>query len=136
MRNGPPTLTEKRKEPPHGSKVRHVGEALANTEAVSRVGFPGGAEQGSGIRQVQALAIMQRVFDGIVETLAGQGRIELRNFAVFEVKRRKPRQAHNPRTGERVSVPPKVVVTFKPGRAMEQRVRGLKNGAPEGGEGD
>ena len=89
----------------------------------------------SGIQQVQALTIVQGVFDGIVATLAGQGCIELRNFGVFEVKRREPRKARNPRTGEAVEVPAKLAVAFKPGRAMEQRVRGLKNEAPEGDEG-
>jgi nucleoid DNA-binding protein len=81
---------------------------------------------------VQALAIVQGVFDGIVETLAGQGRIELRNFGVFEVKRRKPRRARNPRTGKAVKVPAKVVVPFKPGRETEQRVRALKHGGDQG----
>ena len=65
-----------------------------------------------GVTQAQALAIVRRVFDGIVETLLTEGRIELRNFGVFEVKRRGPRQARNPRTGERVAVPPRAVVTF------------------------
>ena len=78
---------------------------------------------------------MQGVFDGIVATLAGQGCIELRNFGVFEVKRREPRKARNPRTGNAVEVPARVVVTFKPGQAMEQRVRGLKNESREGDEG-
>ncbi len=49
--------------------------------------------------------IVQLVFNGIIETLVEKGRIELRNFGVFEVKKRKPRQARNPRTGERVVVP-------------------------------
>ena len=51
-----------------------------------------------------------------------EGRIELRNFGVFEVKRRRARKARNPRTGENVSVPERSVVTFKPGREMEERV--------------
>jgi integration host factor subunit beta len=51
------------------------------------------------------------------------GRIELRNFGVFEVKQRKPRKARNPRTGERVDVASKNVVTFQPGKEMEERVR-------------
>ena len=80
----------------------------------------------TGIPQVQAAAIVQRIFDGITETLLSEGRIELRNFGVFEVKERKPRRARNPRTGEAVDVPGKRVVTFKPGREMEQRVRRLK----------
>jgi nucleoid DNA-binding protein len=78
--------------------------------------------EAAGVTQAQALEIVQRVFDGIRETLVEEGRIELRNFGVFEVKRRKPRQARNPRTGEKVSVPERVVVTFKPGREMEKRV--------------
>jgi len=50
------------------------------------------------------------------------GRIELRNFGVFEVKQRAARKARNPRTGDEVYVPPKKVVVFKPGRLMEERV--------------
>jgi integration host factor subunit beta len=87
-----------------------------------------------GITQAQALEIVQRVLDGIVETLLSEGRIELRNFGVFEIKRRKPRQARNPRTGERVAVPPRTVVTFKPGREMAERVARLSevpHGAPD-----
>ena len=44
----------------------------------------------------------------------------------FEVRERKPRKARNPRTGEKVKVPAKRVVTFKPGREMEERVGQLK----------
>ena len=79
-----------------------------------------------GLTQGQAREVVQRVLDGITETLLNEGRIELRNFGVFEVKRRKPRKARNPRTGEKVSVPAKLIVTFKPGREMEQRVGQLK----------
>jgi integration host factor subunit beta len=79
-----------------------------------------------GLTQGQAREVVQRVFDGITETLLEQGRIELRNFGVFAVKKRKPRTARNPRTGEKVKVPAKMVVTFKPGREMEERVAQLK----------
>jgi integration host factor subunit beta len=79
------------------------------------------AEQ-SGISRQVALEAVQMVFDGIRETLVDEGRIELRNFGVFEVKRRRVRKARNPRTGESVSVPERRVVTFKPGREMEEQV--------------
>lgn len=75
-----------------------------------------------GITQVQAKKIAQRVFDRITETLLNEGRIELRNFGVFEVRKRKPRKARNPRNGEKVSVPAKLVVTFKPGQKMKKQV--------------
>jgi nucleoid DNA-binding protein len=79
------------------------------------------------LTQTQVMEIVQRVLDGITQTLLREGRIELRNFGVFEVKKRRPRQARNPRTGEKVDVPEKVVVTFKSGRKMEQRIGQLKN---------
>jgi nucleoid DNA-binding protein len=76
----------------------------------------------SGITVLLALEAVQMVFDGILETLVDEGRIELRDFGVFAVKRRRPRKARNPRTGETISVPERSVVTFKPGREMEERV--------------
>src|SRR5579884_1387355 len=78
-----------------------------------------------GLTQLKTKEIVQHTFDAIVDTLLEVGRIELRNFGVFEVKQRKARKARNPRTGERVDVPPKYVVTFKPGKEMEERVRNL-----------
>ena len=76
-----------------------------------------------GLTQLKTKDIVQQTFDAIVDTLLEAGRIELRNFGVFEVKMRKARKARNPRTGERVNVEPKKVVTFKPGKEMEEKVR-------------
>src|SRR5262249_32773854 len=78
-----------------------------------------------GLTQLKTKEIVQLTFDAIVDTLLADGRIELRNFGVFEVKLRKARKARNPCTGEKVDVPPKNVVTFKPGKEMEERVRQL-----------
>ena len=78
-----------------------------------------------GLTQLKTKEIVQKTFDAIVETLLSERRIELRNFGVFEVKRRKARKARNPRTGDPVDVEPKNVVTFKPGKEMEERVRKL-----------
>ncbi len=80
-----------------------------------------------GLTQLKTKEIVQLTFDAIVDTLLEEKRIELRNFGVFEVKQRKARKARNPRTGDRVDVPPKNVVTFKPGKEMEERVRQLTN---------
>lgn len=82
-----------------------------------------------GLTQLQTKEIVQKTFDAIVETLVADRRIELRNFGVFEVKRRAPRKARNPRTGENVYVPEKYVVTFKPGKEMEERVKELERRA-------
>ena len=79
-----------------------------------------------GLTQLQTKEIVQKTFDAIVETLVRDKRIELRNFGVFEVKRRASREARNPRTGKPVPVPAKLVVTFKPGKDMEKRIRELE----------
>jgi integration host factor subunit beta len=76
-----------------------------------------------GLTQLKTKDIVQRTLDTIIQTLVSEGRIELRNFGVFEVKRRAPRKARNPRTGDKVYVPSKNVVTFKPGKEMEELVR-------------
>ncbi|HBO46212.1 MAG TPA: integration host factor subunit beta [Planctomycetaceae bacterium] len=82
-----------------------------------------------GLTQLKTKEIVQKTFDAIVRTLVEDRRIELRNFGVFEVKRRAPRKARNPRTGDDVFVPEKFVVTFKPGKEMEQQVRELEEQA-------
>lgn len=79
-----------------------------------------------GLTQLKTKDIVQKTFDAIIETLVSERRIELRNFGVFEVKKRAARKARNPRTGERVDVAAKYVVTFKPGKEMEERVRQLE----------
>jgi integration host factor subunit beta len=83
----------------------------------------------TGLTQLQIKEIVQLTFDGIVETLLEEGRVELRNFGVFQVKGRKARKARNPRTGRQVDVPEKFVVTFKPGKEMEARVQELEDAA-------
>jgi integration host factor subunit beta len=82
-----------------------------------------------GMTQLKTKEIVQKTFDAIVETLVEDKRIELRNFGVFEVKKRAARKARNPRTGDKVFVPEKYVVTFKPGKEMEERVRELERQA-------
>lgn len=84
-----------------------------------------------GLTQLKTKEIVQKTFDAIVDTLVEDKRIELRNFGVFEVKQRAARKARNPRTGGEVFVPEKFVVTFKPGKEMEARVRELERIANE-----
>lgn len=73
--------------------------------------------------QLKTKEIVQLTFDLIIETLAKEGRIELRNFGVFEVRRRKARRARNPRTNQPVEVDAKNVVTFQPGKEMEELIK-------------
>lgn len=51
--------------------------------------------EGLDVDQKQAQTIVQRVLDTVLATLAAQGRVELRTFGVFEVKRRVARKDRN-----------------------------------------
>ena len=77
----------------------------------------------TGVPAFQAKEIVQKTMDAIVGALIAERRIELRGFGVFEVKKRAARNARNPRTGEKVFVPEKLVVTFKPSDEIESRLR-------------
>jgi nucleoid DNA-binding protein len=79
----------------------------------------------TGLNQQQIKQVVQKTFDSIVQTLVEEGRIELRNFGVFQVRPRAARKARNPRTGRQVEVPEKFVVSFKPGKVMEERVNAI-----------
>lgn len=82
------------------------------------------------LRHCDVKRIVQMTLDGIIEVLKTEGRLELRNFGVFEVRTRKPRKARNPRTGEVVMVPTRKVVTFKPGKIMEEKICGPVTTSP------
>jgi integration host factor subunit beta len=73
--------------------------------------------------QFRTRVLVQRTFEALIEALVRDGRVELRNFGVFQIKTREARLARNPRTGEPVPVEAKNVVSFKPGKEMEARVR-------------
>ena len=77
----------------------------------------------TGLKQLDVKRVVQKTLDTIVAALARGETIELRNFGIFKVKSRKGRMGRNPRTGEKVPVPPKRVVVFKQGLIMKRDVR-------------
>lgn len=78
----------------------------------------------TGQRRVDVKRTLQEFLDQIVSELGDGNRIEFRDFGVFEVKQRAARTAQNPRTLERVTVPAKRTVKFKPGRKMKDILDG------------
>lgn len=62
--------------------------------------------------------IVDQFFDSIIEVLADKGRLEVRNFGVFESKKIAPRKARNPKTGEVIFTLGGYGVKFKPGKEM------------------
>lgn len=63
---------------------------------------------------------VQKFLNEVILELGKGNRLEFRDFGVFEIRERKRRMAQNPKTLERVAVPPKKVVKFKIGRLMQK----------------
>ncbi len=76
------------------------------------------------LRQQDVETLVSVIFDRISDTLADGGRVELRGFGAFSVKRRDARTGRNPRTGEAVEVPGKAAPFFKPGKELREIVNG------------
>jgi integration host factor subunit beta len=80
------------------------------------------------LKQMLVRDVVQAFLDGCVEELRKGNRLEFRDFGVFETVSRAARKARNPKTGEVVQVPPKIVVDFKMGKRMKTLVN---QGPPE-----
>jgi integration host factor subunit beta len=70
----------------------------------------------------QAETIVNIVFDSIVESLRAGQKIELRGFGSFRLRQRESRKGRNPKTGDKVDVPPKRVPYFKPGKELKDLI--------------
>jgi len=73
-------------------------------------------------KRVLVKRIIQSFLDGITKELCKDNRLELRDFGVFETRKRVARTAQNPKTLERVDVPAKRTVKFKMGRLMRENL--------------
>jgi nucleoid DNA-binding protein len=81
----------------------------------------------TGLNQRAVGEIVQKTLDQIIDELAAGRGIELRNFGVFDLKVRKKRTGRNPKEpANEVPIPERVVVKFKPGKIMKEKVSKLK----------
>jgi integration host factor subunit beta len=71
-----------------------------------------------------AEVIVNTVFDSIVDSLRTGEKIELRGFGSFRIRRRGSRLGRNPKTGDKVEVPPKRIPYFKPGKELKELLNG------------
>lgn len=71
---------------------------------------------------VSARKGVDTILEAMTDTLADQGRIEVRGFGTFSIRERKARKARNPKTGEKVDVNDHLRPHFKPGKELRARV--------------
>lgn len=75
------------------------------------------------ITKKAAARAVDSILDGISSSLQKGKRVTLVGFGSFEVRRRAPRRARNPRTGTIINVPAKKVPKFRPGAELRKRVK-------------
>jgi integration host factor subunit beta len=81
-------------------------------------------EEMAPIKAADVEAAVDVVLDEISTALAQDGRVELRGFGAFSVRKRDARTGRNPRTGATVKVAAKRVPFFKPGKELRLKVNG------------
>ncbi len=76
----------------------------------------------TGITKTEASKVIQIFFDSMSDTLAKNGRVEIRGLCSFFVKSYKPYTGRNPKTGGKVKINPKKLPFFKCGKELKARV--------------
>lgn len=77
------------------------------------------------VSKKEAGQVLDAFLSVIVNAVAAGDKVTLVGFGTFEPVQRQPRQARNPRTGEKVSVPGSVVPKFTPGKGFKQEVANI-----------
>jgi len=70
--------------------------------------------------------LLQLMSDALTE----RQRIEIRGFGSFSIKHRQAREAHNPKTGEKVVATEKFSPHFKPGKELKERINASRDTHP------
>ena len=89
---------------------------MTKAEIVNRVA------QQTGMSRKDAIEALEIFLGAVKDTLKDGDKISLVGFGTFYVKHKKARNGRNPRTGERIQIPPKMIATFKPGKAFRSLV--------------
>ncbi|MCB0310186.1 MAG: integration host factor subunit beta [Bdellovibrionales bacterium] len=76
----------------------------------------------AGLNVMQAEEIVNLIYRKMRDALVSGGRIEIRGFGSFVVKEYEAYQGRNPKTGEKIEVPPKKLPFFKVGKELKERI--------------
>ena len=103
-----------------------LGGSMTKAELVEEV------SRVSDLTKKHSEVIVDTVFRSIITALHRGEKIELRGFGSFRLRRREPRKGRNPKTGDKVDVPPKSVPYFKPGKELKDLINTVEAEAPTG----
>ncbi len=90
---------------------------MNKTELVARIA------EVSGLTKKDAEAALNATLNAIQDSLVKGDKVVLTGFGTFEVRERKPRVGHNPRTRESIQIPAQKSPAFKAGKVLKDAVR-------------
>ncbi|MCI5065880.1 integration host factor subunit beta [bacterium] len=85
----------------------------------------------TGLNIIQAEEVVNLIYKRMRDTLVSGGRIEIRGFGSFVVKEYEAYQGRNPKTGQKISVPPKKLPFFKVGKQLKERIDAIREDSDE-----
>ena len=89
--------------------------------------FIGRVAAKTGMTKRDSERTMDAIFQTLAEVLEEGDRIQVNKFGVFQIKRRAPRMARNPRTGAAHPLPAVTALTFKAAPALRARLNRIGN---------
>lgn len=99
------------------TETRHYEVGMIKSELIEHI-----AAKMTDLSEKQVADGINRILELMSEALIDGQRIEIRGFGSFSLHYRPPRNAHNPKTGEKVVTEAKHSPHFKPGKELRERV--------------
>lgn len=81
----------------------------------------------TGLKPTEVQSMMDTVVALMGEHFMEGDTVQLPNFGAFEVKKKLERVMVNPATGQRMLVPPKLVLSFKPSPTWKEKIKEGRN---------
>ncbi len=91
--------------------------------ALTRTDMVEGLFNDMGLNKKEARELVNLLFQELEASLAAGEPVKLSGFGNFDLRDKKERPGRNPRTGEKIPVPARRVVTFRPGKKLQARVK-------------
>ena len=76
------------------------------------------------VTRKESEVIVETIFDSMVKSVRNGDKVEIRGFGSFRTRERRGRIGRNPKSGEKVTVPPKIIPFFKPSKELRNIVNG------------
>jgi nucleoid DNA-binding protein len=70
------------------------------------------------LTKAEAAKVVEAIFSTIKSSFQGGRSVRIRNFGAFELTSREGRNGVNPASGEKMFIPPRTGLTFKPARSL------------------